>query len=100
MSMKESLSIVRNKYPDYLIRYAFECGNLYCYMMSAGKRFDPSDLVVVVTYDKRTGEITVKSIPELVGSLTLRNRRIFKKNSDNPVLIDITKEQFQALQKL
>ena len=102
MSFEKSLTAIRNKFPTWMIRYGFEFKGKFYFMASPGKnRFNPKDTAVATfVVDPKTGDIETKSVIEVYSGLGMLERKQYRKASENPTLIDISKQQYQELLKL
>lgn len=94
----EAVKIVRDRFPNDLIRSGVDFDGKFVFDVSPGKQLIKCDLAVLYAIvDKTTGELTTDSIVYFLYCLPSAKKKKFNESWKNCRYVDITKEDIEKL---
>ena len=104
ITFDEAVSVVKEKYPEYLIRTGYEFDGSYYFSVSPDKTFVKDDLsTLTVVVDGTSSDIEIRSSGEMAYDFIMKmNDDTYKKYEEackNIKPVDLTAEQFEELKQ-
>lgn len=105
MTYNDVLELVRDKFPNWLIRTVYKFENEYHFHISPGSYFSVDDLaVMMLIVNEQTGKITSYGTGEFVWKVLMNASEDYTKRFDEAIEsmkpVDLTTEQWNECLKL